>query len=130
MMPRTLVLASLASLALAACAPLPVTELPPVGPQPLAVENVGYLIVNSATFEHNDADVFRYPHTSYKLYRANGRFIRTVDNHISTNDEIPETVSLPAGSYFILAESETHGHVKVPIRIAARRTTVVNLERR
>ena len=129
-MSRTLVLASLASLTLAACAPLPVTELPPVGPQPLAAERVGYLIVNSATEEHNDADVFRYPHTAYKLYRANGAFIRTVDNHISMNDETPETVSLRAGSYFILADSETHGRVKVPIRIAAGRVTVVNLERR
>lgn len=86
-------------------------------------------MVNSATWEHSDGDVKYYPHTEYSLYSTAGRLVQNVRNHISSQDENAECLSLPPGSYVVFAESETEGRVRVPVRIATGRLTEVNLER-
>jgi hypothetical protein len=52
-----------------------------------------------------------------------------VENHISRSDELPETVSLPVGSYTVMARSEKDGYVSVPVMIRNGRRTIVDLGR-
>src|SRR5262249_7393816 len=65
----------------------------------------GYLLVYSATDESSDGDLEYYAHSSYAIYTASGKFLRNVENHMSRSDEIPELVTLPAGSYIVEARS-------------------------
>lgn len=119
---------AISNLALAGCAGEQLTILPPVGPEPLERSYAGCLSVYSATEEFNDGGTMYYPHSDYRLYTNDGHFIKTVHNSISRNDETPERVVLPSGRYMVRAISEIDGVVEVRVRIAAGRTTVVNLE--
>ena len=118
------------------CANEQVTVLHTVGPAPsgatMQARATGDLIVYTAVkvpLPMGVSDTQYYPHTSYALYDANGKFLRGVRNHIGAWDEEPERVSLPPGRYTISAESELQGSVKAPIIIQAGKTTVVNLQR-
>jgi len=111
----------------AGCAPLPVTELPVVGPRPN--RRVGFLIVKTATEAHYNGDINYYPHSRYTVLK-DGQLVETVANHISDMDETPSTVSLPPAQYIVFAKSEKDGYVKVPVLIVKGRTTVVDLESR
>ena len=86
----------------------------------------GYLIVYSATDRFDDGGTFYYPHSSYSIYRADGRFFKNVENHISKSDEIPALVTLPVGSYTILLRSENRGYIRLPIVITAGRRTILD----
>ena len=110
------------------CAGEKTTMLRPVGPDPAGPSSIGYLVVNTATEEVNDGNVMYYPHTGYTIYTSSGHYLKSIENHISNDDESPEHVSLPAGSYVVRARSEIDGAVNVPVTIAAGRTTAVNLE--
>jgi hypothetical protein len=88
----------------------------------------GSLEVSSATDEFNDGDLLYYPHSSYSIYTTDGKLFKSVENHISRNDEIPEVVALPAGSYIVDARSEKNGHVRVPVIIKAGKRTILDLE--
>src|SRR3954468_5921313 len=59
----------------------------------------GALEVYSATHEFNDGDILYYAHSSYAIYTLDGKLLKNVENHISQSDELPQTVSLPVGSY-------------------------------
>jgi hypothetical protein len=63
----------------------------------------GYRKVYSATDEFNDGGLAYYSHSSYLIYRSDGKLFKTVENHMSRSDEIAERVSLPAGSYIVEA---------------------------
>ena len=65
----------------------------------------GYLKVYSASDEVKDGDTRYFPHTSYVIYTIDGKLFKTVKNHRSEDDEIPELVSLPVGSYGVVARS-------------------------
>ena len=86
----------------------------------------GYLLVYSATDRFDDGGTFYYPHSSYSIYRADGRFFKNVENHISKSDEIPALVTLPVGSYTILLRSENRGYIRLPIVITAGRRTILD----
>jgi hypothetical protein len=86
----------------------------------------GYLLVYSATDRFDDGGTFYYPHSSYSIYRADGKFFKNVENHISRSDEIPALVTLPAGSYTILLRSENRGYIRLPIVITAGRRTILD----
>jgi hypothetical protein len=90
----------------------------------------GLLVVYSATDPFNDGDVLYYVHSSYAIYTTDGRLFKNVENHISKSDEIPEVVTLPAGSYVIEARSERGGYVRVRVVIKAGRQTIIDLESR
>ncbi len=111
-----------------------VTVLAPVGPDtPHATEGktAGYLVVYSDTESPiMTSEVMYYPHSGYKIYDSRGSYVRFVANHVSSTDETPSRVSLPAGTYTIRARSEINGEVSVPVVIKSLRTTVVNLEKR
>lgn len=108
------------------------TVLPTVGPAPAGsqhAEKVGYLRVYTDTEAVNDGDIYYYPHTPYTVYRTDGSVAAYVDNHTNNNDENVETVTLPAGTYRVKAQSEFDGRVTVPIIIKTGHTTAVHLEK-
>jgi hypothetical protein len=86
----------------------------------------GYLLVYSATDRFDDGGTLYYPHSSYSIYRADGKFFKNVENHISKSDEIPALVTLPVGSYTILLRSENRGYIRLPIVITAGRRTILD----
>ena len=47
---------------------------------------------------------------------------------MSRGDEIPERVSLPAGSYIVEARSANNGYLRVPVVIKPSRQTVLDLD--
>jgi hypothetical protein len=88
----------------------------------------GSLEVYSATDEFNDGDSLYYAHSSYAIYGLNGKLVKNVENHISRSDENPETVSLPVGSYTVVARSEKDGYVRIPVMIKNGRRTILALD--
>jgi hypothetical protein len=83
----------------------------------------------SATDEFNDGGTLYYAHDAYTIYTLDGKLFKNVENHISRSDELPETVSLPVGSYTVVARSERDGYVSVPVMIRNGRRTIVDLGR-
>jgi hypothetical protein len=88
----------------------------------------GYLKVYSATDEFNDGGLAYYSHSSYTIYATDGRLVKSVENHISPNDESPELVALPVGSYLVMARSDRHAEVSIRVTIKARQLTVLDLD--
>ena len=88
----------------------------------------GYLLVYSATDEVSDGDLVFNPHSSYLIYTPDGKRFKSVENHMSRGDEIPERVSLPAGSYIVEARSANNGYLRVPVVIKPSRQTVLDLD--
>jgi hypothetical protein len=88
----------------------------------------GSLEVYSATDEFNDGGSLYYAHSSYAIYALDGKLFKNVENHISRGDEIPETVSLPVGSYTVVAQSEKDGYVRIPVMIKGGRRTILALD--
>src|SRR6266513_3263158 len=88
----------------------------------------GYLEVYSATDEFDDGGVPYHAHSSYAIYTTDGKVFKNVENHISRNDEIPEVVALPVGSYTVEARSERDGYVRVPVVIKAGQRTILDLD--
>ena len=86
----------------------------------------GYLLVYSATDRFDDGGTFYYPHSSYSIYTADGKFFKNIENHISQSDEIPALVTLPTGSYTIMLRSENRGYIRLPIVITAGRRTILD----
>jgi len=89
----------------------------------------GALEVYSATDEFNDGGTLYYAHGAYAIYTLDGELFKNVENHISRSDELPETVSLPVGSYTVMARSERDGYVSVPVMIRNGLRTIVDLVR-
>jgi hypothetical protein len=89
----------------------------------------GALEVYSATDEFNDGGTLYYAHGAYAIYTLDGKLFKNVENHISRSDELPETVSLPVGSYTVMARSERDGYVSVPVMIRNGLRTIVDLGR-
>lgn len=103
----------------------------PVGPKREQVGAVtGYLKVYNSTREYGNGDILYYPHRRYFIYTLGGAKYKTVTNRTSRKDEEPVKVLLPAGEYYVLAESDSLGLVRVPVIIKGGETTVVNLERK
>jgi len=98
----------------------------PLSPGPIRPGNLdyrtelpqGYLKVYSATDEFNDGDAWYFPHSSYAIYTIDGKLFKNVKNHRFANDEVPEVVALPVGTYTVVARAERdgYGHVLVVIK--------------
>jgi hypothetical protein len=118
--------------AMVGCASNPVT-LNSIGPAPssnVAFVPKGYLQVFTATETHEIGDnTYYYPHTGYSIHDNSGKVVQFVSNHIGDMDESPAFVTVPSGSYKIVAESESYGRVTVPVVIEEGKTTVVHLDR-
>ena len=90
----------------------------------------GDLLVYSATDEFSDGDLVFNAHSSYSIYTSDGKLFKSVENHMSRSDEIPERVSLPAGSYIVEARSANNGYVRVRVVIKPSRLTLLDLDSR
>jgi hypothetical protein len=88
----------------------------------------GSLVVYSATDASEDGDLPYYAHSSYAIYTTNGKLFKSVENHMSRSDEIPEFVRLPVGSYTIEARSEKDGYLRVCVVIKTGVLTVLDLD--
>jgi hypothetical protein len=108
----------------------------PLSPGPIRPGNLdyrtelpqGYLKVYTATDEFDDGGIPYHAHSSYTIYTTNGKVFKNVENHISRNDEIPEVVALPVGSYTVEARSEKGGYVRVLVVIKAGQRTILDLD--
>jgi hypothetical protein len=89
----------------------------------------GYLLVYSATDASTDGDLVFNAHSSYLIYTTEGKLFKSVENHMSRSDEIPELVSLPAGCYVVEARSANDGYVRVRVVIKPSRRTFLDLDR-
>ena len=85
------------------------------------------LMVYSVMDRFDDDDVVYYEYSPYAIYTINGKLFRHVENRVSSSDQIPEAVTLPAGSYVIEARSATDVYVRVPVVIKAGRQTILDL---
>jgi hypothetical protein len=88
----------------------------------------GYLKVYSASDAVRDGDTRYFPHTSYVIYTIDGKPFKNVKNHRSADDEIPELVSLPVGSYRVVARSLKGGYVRMFVVIKEDQETILNLD--
>ncbi len=88
----------------------------------------GYLLVYSATDEVSDGDLPFNPHSSYLIYTLDGKLFKSVENHMSRSDEIPDIVRLPAGTYIVDARSTNNGYVRVRVVIKSNSQTVLDLD--
>jgi hypothetical protein len=115
----------------AGCATKPVT-LAPVGPRPgdrVAYTSTGHLRVYSETRAREIGDnTYYYTHTGYAIRDLSGKTVLYVRNHVGDMDEIPTLVTIPSGSYWVVAQSPRYGRVTVPVKIQDGRTTVVHLD--
>ena len=81
---------------------------------------------NTNTTQRRTSNSYTYENHDYSFHHAaDGTLFQEVTN----GDEEPTRVTLPKGSYTIVADSDTSGEVSVPVAIEAGRTTVVHLER-
>ena len=90
----------------------------------------GSLMVYSVMDRFDDDDVVYYEYSSYAIYTINGKLFRHVENRVSSSDQIPERVSLPAGSYIVEARSANNGYVRVRVMIKPSRLTLLDLDSR
>jgi hypothetical protein len=88
----------------------------------------GYLKVYSASDEVRDGDTRYFPHSSYVIYTIDGKLFKNVKNHRSADDEIPELVSLPVGSYTVVARSLRGGSVGALVVIKEDQQTILDLD--
>lgn len=109
----------------------PVIALDPIGPSAGRSASVGsgdgYLEVFTATELRDSGGIAYWTHTSYAVYGTNGIKVRGVLNRIGDLDQKATVVDLPAGEYFVYAQSARFGRLKVPIVIATGRLTSVYL---
>ena len=107
----------------------------PLSPGPVRPGNLdyrtelpqGYLKVYSATDEFNDGNAWYFPHSSYAIYTIGGKLFKNVKNQRSPDDEIPEVVALPVGTYAVVARSERDGYRRVLVVIKEGQQTILDL---
>ena len=108
----------------------------PLSPGPVRPGNLdyrtelaqGYLKVYSATDKFNDGDAWYFPHSSYAIYKIDGRLYENVRNHSSAADEVPEVVALPVGTYTVVARSERGGYASMLVVIKEGEQVVLDLD--
>src|SRR4029077_79146 len=88
----------------------------------------GYLKVYSDSDEVRDGDMRFFSHTSYVIYTTDGKLVKNVKNKRSPDDEIPEVVMLPVGTYTVVARSARDGYVKTLVLIKEDQQTILHLD--
>jgi hypothetical protein len=90
----------------------------------------GYLAVYLTPGELNEYGAWYFPHNFYSIYTTDGKLFRNVMSQPSADEDIPDVVALPIGSYLIVGRSENNKQVRLPIVIRAGRRTTVELDLR
>ena len=88
----------------------------------------GYLKVYSASDRFKDGDAWYFPHSPYAIYTIDGRLYENVRNHRSANDEVPDVVALPVGTYTVVARSERGGYANMLVVIKEGEQVVLALD--
>ena len=108
----------------------------PLSPGPIRPGNLdyrtelpqGYLKVYSAIDPFKDGDAWYFPHSSYAIYKSDGRLYENVRNHSSPDDEVPEVVALPVGTYTVVARAERGGYASMLVAIKEGEQVVLELD--
>lgn len=90
----------------------------------------GYLTVYLTADEFNDGDAWYFPHSAFAIYTIDGKLFKNVKSQHFTDEEIPEVVALPVGSYIVVARSEKDGYIRLPVVIEAGQRTILDLDLR
>jgi hypothetical protein len=88
----------------------------------------GYLKVYSATDRFKDRDALYFPHSSYAIYTIDGRLFENVKNKRSAGDEVPEVVTLPVGTYAVVARSQRGGYAGMLVVIKEGQQAILDLD--
>jgi hypothetical protein len=107
-----------------------------VGPAPVQTPAIspstnGTLAVYSAFRRTSDFDIrdpYRPEYSDYRIYNADGEFLRNIHNDSGTFLQDPASVSLAPGRYRVVARANGFGFITVPILIEAGQSTVLHLE--
>ena len=95
-----------------------------------ATSSQGYLTVYITTDEFNDGSAWYFPRGFYAIYTIGGKLFKNVKSQHSADDEIPDVVTLPVGSYMVVARSEKDGYIRLPVVIKAGQRTILDLDLR
>jgi hypothetical protein len=95
-----------------------------------AAPSQGYLTVYIMTDEFNDGSAWYFPRSFYSIYTIGGKLFKNVKSQHSADDEIPDVVRLPVGSYMVVARSEKDGYIRLPVVIKAGQRTILDLDLR
>jgi hypothetical protein len=90
----------------------------------------GYLTIYITADEFNDGSAWYFPRSVYAIYTIDGKLFRNVKSQHSTDEEIPDVVALPIGSYMVVARSEKDRYIRLPVVIKADRRTTLDLDLR
>jgi len=90
----------------------------------------GYLTVYLRANEFNGGSAWYFPQNLFAIYTIDGKLFKNVTSQLSADEEIPEIVALPVGSYMVIARSEKDGYIRLPVAIKAGRRTVLDLDLR
>ncbi|HWX15397.1 MAG TPA: hypothetical protein VNY07_02310 [Chthoniobacterales bacterium] len=88
----------------------------------------GHLKVYSVTGEPNDGDAWYFPRSSFVIYTIDGKLFKTVESQHSADDIIPEVVTLPVGTYTVVARSKRDGYVGILVVIKEGQQTILDLD--
>jgi hypothetical protein len=95
-----------------------------------AVSSQGYLTVYITTDEFNDGSAWYFPRGFYSIYTIGGKLFRNVKSQHSADDQIPDVVALPVGSYMVVARSEKDRYIRLAVVIKAGQRTILDLDLR
>src|SRR6266446_8142312 len=88
----------------------------------------GYLKVYLATDGINDGDAWYFPRTSFAIYTIDGKLFKDIKSQRFADDEIPEVVALPVGTYTVVARSKRDGYVRILVVIKEGQQTILDLD--
>ena len=80
--------------------------------------------------EFYDGNAWYFPQNLFAIYTIDGKLLKNVTSQLSTDEEIPEIVALPVGSYMVVARSEKDGYIRLPVAIKAGQRRVLDLDLR
>jgi hypothetical protein len=77
--------------------------------------------------------IYYNPHTSYSIHTPDGQRVQWVANSTDVEDESPDRVALPPGTYFVRARGLVRAHglrryLEVVVRIEPGQTTSLYLD--
>ena len=87
----------------------------------------GYLKVYLVTDGINDGDAWFFPRSSFAIYTIDGKLFKDVKSQHFADDEIPEVVALPVGTYTVVARAKRDGYVHILVVIKEGQQTILDL---
>ena len=87
----------------------------------------GYLKVYLVTDGINEGDAWYFPRSSFAIYTIDGKLFKDVKSQHFADDEIPEVVALPVGTYTVVARAKRDGYVHILVLIKEGQQTILDL---